>query len=75
MAKGLAKVDEETWERAAENVEPQDLRFERNVVYFTLSVLAWGLFWDFVERGQGGPHAQHLAWIALFVAVWITTSF
>ena len=64
-----------TFENAVENVQAQELRFRREWFYFMASVLAWGLFWEIAERRQENPHAQVLAWMAVFVAVWIAENF
>ena len=34
-----------------------------------------GLFWEFADRHHENPHAQYLAWTAVFVAVWLIDAF
>lgn len=62
-------------DRAAENVQLQEIRFQREWFYFAASVLAWGLFWEIADRQHDNPHAQFLAWVTVFIAVWIADNF
>ena len=65
----------ELLDRAAENVQAQDVQFRREWFYLVASVLAWGLFWEIADRQHENPHAQFLAWVTVFVAVWATDHF
>lgn len=78
MAEKLEAVENAvtgSWERAAENVQAQDLRFGRAWFYVTASVLAWNFFWTLADRHHDNPHVQFLAWLTVFVAVWFTNTF
>ena len=62
-------------ERAAANVQADDIRFGRDFFYLTASVLAWGLFWQLADRHQDNQYVQYLAWGTVFVAAWLTYTF
>ena len=62
-------------ERAAENVQAEDVQFRREWFYVTAAVLAWRVFWELADRNQDNVHTQHMAWIIVFVAVWLANTF
>ena len=62
-------------ERAVEHVQAHDVRFGREWFYLFTSILAWGFFWEIADRQHDNPHAQFLAWVIVFIAVWFTENF
>ena len=73
MAEQTSSLD--MLERIAEEVQAQDVVFQREWFYLVASVLAWGLFWEIADRQHDNPHAQLLAWMTVFVAVWFAEHF
>lgn len=62
---------QEYFEAVAENVQGQDLRFEREWFFIASSILAWVAFWDLADRQHENPHVHMLAWMCVFVAIWV----
>lgn len=71
MAEDNARTMLDDLMERAEEVQAEDLRFGRHWFYLMASVLAWGLFWEMADRNHDNPHAQYLAWMAVFVAFWL----
>lgn len=62
-------------ERALENVQAEDLQFPRPFVYIAASLLAWVAFWELADRNQHNPHSQTMAWLFVFVAVYVAYTY
>lgn len=62
-------------EQAAQSVRAEDLRFERPAFYIAASIVAWIAFWELADRNQQNPYSHVMAWLFVFVAVWLAYKF
>lgn len=50
-------------------MESDVVQFERQWMWVALAVLGWGYFWVQADLHAEHPHTQHMAWIAIMLAV------
>jgi len=62
-------------EKALERISAEDVQFPRHFFYIAASVLAWVAFWELADGNQQNPHTQTMAWLFVFLAVWLAYSF
>lgn len=67
-------IRDDEFEMAREAVQVEALRFPRSFVYIALSILAWQVFWGLADRNQHNRNSQTMAWLFVFLAVWLAYS-
>lgn len=76
MVEDPAVVDTLLEQRILEAIQSEDLRFPRQAIYVLGGILVgWLAFWELCERVQENPHAQTMAWLFIFVAVYLVYTF
>jgi len=58
-----------------EHARVENLRFPRQSFFIAASVLAWVVFWELAERHQRSPYTQTMAWLFVFVAIWLACTY